>query len=194
MGLFLAPVLERLKPPEWLTVCYANQRKNDEQTQRLTRAAGLWRNVADLSEEALAEQIRADAIDLLIDVSGHTGGNRLLTFARRPAPVQLTWMAYVGTTGLAAMDYLIADRFHVPVGSEKHYAEKVLRLPEDYLCYEPPPYCRRSRSLAGPGRGTGDVRCFSQHGQDHPAGHCSLGGHPVPGSRRPAGVENALAR
>jgi protein O-GlcNAc transferase len=140
VGLFLAPVLERLRPPEWSTVCYANQRKADEQTQRLARAAGLWRNVADLDDEALAAQVRADGIDLLLDLSGHTGGNRLLTFARRPAPVQLTWMAYVGTTGLAAMDYLIADRFHVPAGAERHYVEKVLRLPAGYLCYEPPAY------------------------------------------------------
>jgi predicted O-linked N-acetylglucosamine transferase (SPINDLY family) len=95
---------------------------------------------ASLSEEALAEQIRADAIDLLIDLSGHTGNNRLLTFARRPAPVQLTWMGYVGTTGLAAIDYLLADRFHVPVAAEKHLAETVLRLPDGYLCYEPPSY------------------------------------------------------
>jgi predicted O-linked N-acetylglucosamine transferase (SPINDLY family) len=140
VGLFLAPVLECLKQPEWFTVCYANQRKADEQTHRLTRAASLWRNVADQGEDALAEQIRADAIDVLIDLSGHTGNNRLLTFARRPAPVQATWVGYVGTTGLAAMDYLIADRYHIPADAEKHYAEKVLRLPDGYLSYEPPPY------------------------------------------------------
>ena len=156
VGLFLAPVLGRLQAPEWFTVCYGNQRKNDEQTERLRKAAGLWRNVTELNDEALAEQIRADAIDLLLDLSGHTGGNRLLTFARRPAPVQLTWMAYVGTTGLKAMDYLIADRYHIPdspdTSVEKNFSEQVLRLPDGYICYEPMPYAPavgRLPALAG---------------------------------------------
>jgi predicted O-linked N-acetylglucosamine transferase (SPINDLY family) len=140
VGLFLAPILERLDRQKWPTVCYASQQKRDELTARLTRAAGLWRWVADLDDEKLAEQARADGIDLLVDLSGHTGRNRLLTFARRPAPVQLTWMGYVGTTGLSAIDYLIADRFHVPPGWEGDYREKVLRLPDGYLCWEAPPY------------------------------------------------------
>ena len=81
VGFFLAPILERLHRLGWFIVGYANQRNSDELTQRLINATNLWRNVADLSEEALAEQIRADAIDMLIDLSGHTGHNRLLTFA-----------------------------------------------------------------------------------------------------------------
>ncbi len=140
VGLFLAPVLERLERAEFFSVCYDNHKKTDELTRRLMKAAGQWRKVFDLSDEALAQRIRHDDIDLLIDLSGHTGRNRLLTFARRPAPVQLTWMGYVGTTGLSAMDYLIADRFHVPPGWEAHYQEKVLRLPDGYLTYEPPTY------------------------------------------------------
>ena len=71
-------------------------------------------------------------------MSGHTGDHRLQLFARRPAPIQVTWIGYVGTTGLAAMDYLIADRFHVPPGAEVHYREKVLRMPDGYVCFEPP--------------------------------------------------------
>jgi predicted O-linked N-acetylglucosamine transferase (SPINDLY family) len=140
VGIFLAPVLERLDRSRWFTVCYAAGKNADVMTARLARAAGLWRPVHDLSDQALAQLIRADAIDLLIDLSGHTGRNRLLTFARRPAPVQLTWMGYVGTTGLAAMDWLIADRFHVPPGHERHVRESVMRLPDGYICYEPPPY------------------------------------------------------
>jgi protein O-GlcNAc transferase len=140
VGIFLAPVLEHLDRNQWVTVCYASQHTADDLTRRLMRSACLWRGAADLSDEALTEQVRADQIDLLLDLSGHTGRNRLLTFARRPAPVQLTWMGYVGTTGLAAIDYLIADRYHVPSGSEPHLREQVLRLPDGYLCYEPPPY------------------------------------------------------
>jgi protein O-GlcNAc transferase len=140
VGLFLAPVLRRLDREQWFTVCYANQEKNDDLTQELAALAGLWRWVPEWSDEKLADQIRADAINLLIDLSGHTGRNCLLAMARRPAPVQLTWAGYVGTTGLSAIDYLIADRFHVPIGWETHYREKVLRLPDGYVCYQPPTY------------------------------------------------------
>ena len=146
VGMFLAPLLERLDPGQWTTVCYSNHRKNDFVTARLVKAASLWRQVTERTDEALADQIRSDAVDLLFDLSGHTGRNRLLTFARRPAPVQLSWMGYVGTTGLSAIDYLIADRFHVPPGREEHYREQVLRLPDGYVCYEPPAHA----SAVGP--------------------------------------------
>ena len=87
----------------------------------------------------LAEQIRADRIDVLFDLAGHTARNRLLVFARKPAPIQITWIGYEGTTGLATMDYLLADRHVVPQGSERYYREQVLRMPDGYLCYDPPP-------------------------------------------------------
>ena len=70
-----------------------------------------------MSDQRLAEQIRADRIDILFDLAGHTASNRLLVFARKPAPIQVTWIGYEGTTGLAAMDYLLADRYMVPEGS-----------------------------------------------------------------------------
>ncbi|MBV8391582.1 MAG: hypothetical protein JOY81_00220 [Alphaproteobacteria bacterium] len=78
--------------------------------------------------------IQTDAIDLLIDVSGHTAGNRLSLFALRPAPVQASWLAYLDTTGLATMDYFLTDRFIVPEEDEGSYSEKVLRLPDMHLC------------------------------------------------------------
>ena len=89
-------------------------------------------------DQRLAEQIRADRIDILFDLAGHTAHNRLLVFARKPAPIQITWIGYEGTTGLATMDYLLADRYVVPEGSESYYREHVLRLPDGYLCYDPP--------------------------------------------------------
>jgi predicted O-linked N-acetylglucosamine transferase (SPINDLY family) len=92
------------------------------------------------TDQALADKIRADRIDVLFDLSGHTARNRLLAFARKPAPIQITWMGYVGTTGLAAMDYILADRHEIPEGVEQYYAEKVLRMPDGYVCYEPPSY------------------------------------------------------
>lgn len=138
VGYFLVRTLESLDRGQFEVICYCNRRGGDSMTQRLRTAANLWREVWRLADDDLAERIRSDGIDLLIDLSGHTAGNRLLVFARKPAPVQLSWMGYVGTTGLKAIDYLIADRFHVPVGTEKDYAEQVLRLPDGYVCFDPP--------------------------------------------------------
>ncbi len=86
----------------------------------------------------LAEQIRSDRINVLFDLAGHTGGTRLMVFARKPAPVQITWLGYEGTTGLEAMDYILADRWTIPVDSESFYRERVLRMPDGYVCYDPP--------------------------------------------------------
>src|SRR5205085_2589291 len=95
----------------------------DDLTARFRAAAALWRDTAGLSDERLAEQVRADGIDVLFDLAGHTRGGRPLLFARKPAPVQLTWAGYVGTTGLEAIDGLVADRQTVPPGTERHYRE-----------------------------------------------------------------------
>ena len=97
-----------------------------------------------MSDEQLAEQIRADRIDILFDLAGHTAHNRLLVFARKPAPIQITWIGYVGTTGLAAMDYLLADRYEIPPGGEYYYRERCCGMPDGYLCYDPPDEPRRS--------------------------------------------------
>ena len=110
----------------------------DDLTHRFQAAATQWRDVPGMSDQQLAQQIRADQVDILFDLAGHTAHNRLLVFARKPAPVQITWIGYEGTTGLAAMDYLLADRHVVPPGSEHYYREKVLRMPDGYLCYDPP--------------------------------------------------------
>jgi protein O-GlcNAc transferase len=118
-------------------VCYADQNTDDPLTAAFRQAADQWRSIAGLSDQAVAEQVKADEIDILIDLAGHSG-NRLLVFARKPAPIQATWLGYVGTTGVSAMDFLIADRFHVPAGEESFYAESVLRLPHGYACYTPP--------------------------------------------------------
>jgi predicted O-linked N-acetylglucosamine transferase (SPINDLY family) len=87
----------------------------------------------------VAERIRGDAIDLLVDLSGHTDGHRLLVFARKPAPVQVTWNGYANTTGLETMDYRITDSHADPVGAtEAWHSERLVRLPEIYMAFEPP--------------------------------------------------------
>jgi predicted O-linked N-acetylglucosamine transferase (SPINDLY family) len=138
VGYFLIRTLENLDPDQCETVCYCDRRMKDGLALRLQAAAMVWRDVQGLSDKGLAETIRADRIDILFDLAGHTALNRLLAFARKPAPVQITWLGYVGTTGLAAMDDLIADRFHVPPRAEVHFREKVLRMPDGYVCFEPP--------------------------------------------------------
>ena len=124
VGLFLVRVLENLIPGRQETICYSDRIGEDGLTNRI-RGANQWRDVRGMTDELLAEQIRADRIDILFDLAGHTAENRLLVFARKPAPIQITWIGYEGTTGLAAMDYLLADRFLVPDGSERFYRERV---------------------------------------------------------------------
>jgi predicted O-linked N-acetylglucosamine transferase (SPINDLY family) len=118
--------------------CYANVPQPDAQTERLKTLADHWCSIADLSDTAAADRIRADRIDVLIDIAGHTGGNRLGVFARKPAPVQVTHAGYPGTTGLPAVDYRLTDAYYDPPGlTERFHTETLVRLPEQQYCYLP---------------------------------------------------------
>ena len=148
IGFLVERLFSALDVEQFSIDVYATPRVVDHVTERLRASSRQWRTIQGWSDAQLAEQIRADAIDVLVDLSGHTGGHRLLTFARRPAPVQLTWLGYPATTGLSAIDYLLADAALVPQGAESAYAEQVVRLPEGNACYafpedapdvEPPP-------------------------------------------------------
>ena len=128
---FIEPVLAHLAHSERLSLhAYANHRAHDPVTQRLRGHVAHWHVVLGMDDDALARQIRADGIDILIDLSGHTAYNRLLLFARKPAPVQVSWIGYPGTTGLQAMDYYLTDRFLLPPGQFDHqFTEKLVHLP-----------------------------------------------------------------
>jgi predicted O-linked N-acetylglucosamine transferase (SPINDLY family) len=117
--------------------CYSCRPIRDRSTDRMAAAVRGWHDVSAMSDDALAEQIRSDRIDILLDVAGHLAHHRLLALARKPAPVQITWLAYEGTTGMAAMDYILADRHVIPAGAEPYYRERVLRMPDGYVCYDP---------------------------------------------------------
>ena len=137
VGNFSIRIFESLRDEAVDIICYSDRVVKDDLTQRFQKTAKQWRDIVGVSDASLANQIQADQIDILFDLSGHTAHNRLLVFARKPAPVQIAWIGYEGTTGLSAMDYLIADRYLIPTESERYYREKILRMPDGYLCYEP---------------------------------------------------------
>ena len=139
VGYFVVPLLENLPGLEFETVCYSD-RIGDDLTGRIQAAAGAWRETRGVSDEDLGQMIVGDGIDILIDLSGHSARNRLLVFAHKPAPLQVTWAGYVGTTGLSAIDYLVSDRYSTAADEEPYCREKVIRMPDGYVCYDPPDY------------------------------------------------------
>jgi len=136
VGLYTVAVLAALARVGVRTVCYADRINDDAVTTRIRAASGGWVESATLDDEALAARIRADGIDVLFDLAGHTDNNRLGMFARRAAPLQITWIGYPGTTGVAAIDVILTDRHMVPEGAEANYSERVLRHPESAWCYD----------------------------------------------------------
>ncbi len=148
---FFEPVLACRDRTRTVVVCYSDVVAGDEVTARLREMADLWRDVAGLGDAALYERIRADRIDILVDLAGHTAHNRLPVFARRAAPIQVTWIGYPATTGLSRIDYRITDRWADPPGTADRWcSERLLRLDCGFLCYGPPRDCP-APSAAGRG-------------------------------------------
>lgn len=128
---FVEPVFAMLRHSDQLELyIYSNSAEEDAITRRLRGWMPSWRSIVGVGDEEAEAAIRADAIDILIDLSGHSAGNRLPLFARKPAPVQCSWIGYAGTTGLQAMDYYISDQFHLPEGRyDEQFTEQIVRLP-----------------------------------------------------------------
>ena len=133
-------IKEALGLPWCEIICYANQWEEDDLTRRFMAAADAWRNVLGMDDAALAELIREDRVDILFDLTGHNARNRLPAFARKPAPIQISWAGYMATTGLDAMDYLITDDHETPASACADYAERLVRMPDAFICYDPPAY------------------------------------------------------
>ncbi|MBF0310482.1 MAG: tetratricopeptide repeat protein [Magnetococcales bacterium] len=161
VGYFLLPVLPHIDRGRFRLFLYSGRSREDEITARLKAQADGWRAVAPLSDDDLLRLIRQDGIDILLDLSGHTMGNRLPVFAMKPAPLQGTWAGYVGTTGLAAIDFLVTDRFENPPGSEAFVREKLLILPDGYVCYQPPAYAPEVGELPALKNGFITFGCFN---------------------------------
>jgi protein O-GlcNAc transferase len=139
VSFFFEPVLAHHDRKNFETVCYYNHTVVDDTTRRLRERADLWRDVAALSDADLVRLMREDQLDIVVDLAGHTAKSRLTALAQRVAPVQITWLGYPNTTGLAQMDWRITDARADPPGAEAHHTERLLRLPEVFLGYEPPP-------------------------------------------------------
>jgi len=139
VGYLLLPLFSHRDPRRTEIVCYTDVKRGDDVTASLKALADGWRNTAGVSDQDMANSIRADRIDILVDLALHTAGNRLLVFARKPAPVQLTMLGMPSTTGLATIDYRLTDPYLDPPGtSETDYTERSIRLPHCYWCYQPP--------------------------------------------------------
>jgi predicted O-linked N-acetylglucosamine transferase (SPINDLY family) len=135
---FLLPLLAHHDKTRVEVFAYAQVPKPDAITHQLREHIGGWRSIVGLSDAAAADLIRQDKIDILVDLAAHSAGNRLLIFARKPAPVQVTYLAYCSTTGMETMDYRLSDPYLDPPGmDESVYAEQTVRLPETYWCYQP---------------------------------------------------------
>jgi predicted O-linked N-acetylglucosamine transferase (SPINDLY family) len=136
---FIEPILKAHDREKFEIFCYSNAKISDAVTQRLRLLAPQWRTIYGWDPDKVAELIRQDRIDILIDLAGHTTNNRLLVFARKPAPVQVTWIGYPNTTGLEAIDYRLTDAISDPPGqTDQWHSERLIRLPQTFSCYGPP--------------------------------------------------------
>ena len=139
VGYFVEPVIAHHDRERYEIFCYYSHPRSDDVTARMRALAARWRDVAAAHDDAVAQLIRSDGIDILVDLAGHSKGNRLGVFARKPAPIQMTWLGYPDTTGLATVDYRIADRVTDPApGADQRHTERLLRIDDIFLCYRPP--------------------------------------------------------
>src|SRR5439155_21572034 len=132
---FIGPLLTIFNRNRFEVACYSNVLAPDGVTARLHSKGLPWRDIARLTDEQVDAQIRHDQIDLLVDLAGHTARNRIGVLARKPAPIQITYLGYPNTTGLKSVDYRITDNYADPAGlTHSFYTEKLIRLPNCFLC------------------------------------------------------------
>jgi predicted O-linked N-acetylglucosamine transferase (SPINDLY family) len=135
---FTIPLLSNHNRRHFAVCCYAHMAWPDAVTERLRGYTEIWRSTIGLSDQQIAELVRRDQVDILVDLKVHTAHNRLLLFARKPAPVQVTWLGYPGTTGLSTIDYRLTDPYLDPPGQfDAFYSEESIRLPNTFWCYDP---------------------------------------------------------
>lgn len=162
VGKMIIRCLENLDPTQAELFAYSSSDVSDELTQRLKRAFHHWLPIRHLSDDAFAQRIRDDRIDILIDLSGHNAGNRMRVMAMTPAPLLVKWVGgLINTTGVQAIDYLISDRIETPAGEDAYYTEKLIRLPDDYIVFDPPTNLPRISELPAKRNGYITLACFN---------------------------------
>ena len=196
---FFEPVVARLAAHSQIELhAYSNNPAADDVTRRLYGHFQHWRDISALSDRQLADKIADDRIDILVDLSGHTGLNRLAVFARRPAPVQISWIGYPGTTGLRAMDYYLADRRWLPAARfSRVFSEKLAYLPDRWTfqphpaapCVSPLPALAAGRLTFGSFNradkiGEATVLLWSRLLREMPESHMVIGGIRLESQRR----------
>jgi len=135
---FFEPVLEYHDKTHFETYCYSDVTHPDQTTRRLQQTASHWRDISAWDDSMVFEKVKSDRVDILVDLAGHTKHNRLAVFARKPAPIQLSWLGFPNTTGLHTMDYRIVDQYTSPEGAVTRGSEQLLRLPQGFACFRPP--------------------------------------------------------
>ena len=168
VGYMITPALEARDGAAWELYAYSDGGRSDDLTERIRAATDAWREIGGMKDDVVAQLIRKDEIDILVDLTGHAQGNRLLVFARKPAPVQVKWAGcQFNTTGMDAMDYFLTDAVETPPGAEKWFSEEVIRLPDGYACYAPPAYAPEVGPLPAQGRGYATFGCFNKLAKVH---------------------------
>ncbi len=153
VGYLTIGLFEAIDRASFKTVLYAAKRRRDPLNDRFRAAASEWIEAAEMDDEALAARVRADRIDILIDMAGHFAANRLPVFSRKPAPVQVSWAGYPATTGLPAIDWVIGDPLQVPIEAERTMSSGSSVCPDTSVPYDPPPYAPAVTALPSAQRG-----------------------------------------
>ncbi|UEM40935.1 peptide-binding protein [Pectobacterium aquaticum] len=141
---------------------YSTNHNEDHITQKIQSICTQWKVVSDISNDTLAKIIREDEIDILFDLCGYNANSRMLTLLQGPAPIQIKWVGgLISSTGLETMDYLLSDPVETPAGVDALYTEKLIRLPDDYICYDPPHYLPPISELPVASKGYVTFGCFN---------------------------------
>ena len=163
LGHFLRNVLPHHDRQRFSTFAYSGTRRPDDFTTELRGAFDHWREIRALDDDAVASQVKADEIDILIDLDGHTPDSRLFVFARKPVAIQITWLGYWNTTGMRTVDYILTDPYTTPEDSPQRFTEAPLRLADSRFCYAPVPYAPPVSSSPCTERGTFTFGSFNRY-------------------------------
>lgn len=162
VGKMIIGCLEHLEASQVEIHAYSSSEVSDELTRRIKKVAGEWRSIRYLSDEELDRQLRDDELDILVDLSGHNSGTRMRVMAMQPAPVLVKWVGgLINTTGVQAIDYLISDHIETPEGEDEFYTEQLIRMPNDYIVFQPPARLPVISELPAKRNGYITLACFN---------------------------------